>query len=57
MKERRKDELSPEETARRRDEVIRRMANTPPKPRIKDHRPRERERPVAADRSDREKGS
>lgn len=25
---------SPEETARRRDEVIRRMANTPPQPRV-----------------------
>ena len=26
------DEFSPEESARRRDEVIRRMANTPPQP-------------------------
>jgi hypothetical protein len=26
------DEFSAEETARRRDDVIRRMANTPPKP-------------------------
>lgn len=29
------DEFLPEETARRRDEVIRRMANTPPQPRTK----------------------
>lgn len=28
-------EFSPDETARRRDEVIRRMANTPPQPRVK----------------------
>ena len=28
------DEFSPEETARRRDEVVRRMANTPPQPRV-----------------------
>ena len=28
------EEYSGEETARRRDEVIRRMANTPPQPRI-----------------------
>lgn len=30
----RPDEYSPEEAARRRDEVIRRMANTPPQPRV-----------------------
>lgn len=29
------NEFSEEETARRRDEVIRRMANTPPQPRTK----------------------
>jgi hypothetical protein len=29
------EQYSPEETARRRDEVIRRMANTPPQPHIK----------------------
>ena len=28
------DDYSPEEAARRRDEVIRRMANTPPQPRV-----------------------
>jgi hypothetical protein len=28
------DEYDAEETARRRDEVIRRMANTPPQPRV-----------------------
>ena len=28
-------EFSDEETARRRDEVVRRMANTPPQPRVK----------------------
>lgn len=30
-----KDEYSESETERRRDEVIRRMANTPPQPKIK----------------------
>lgn len=36
------DEYTPEEAARRRDEVIRRMANTPPQPRAKTpaHRPK-----------------
>ena len=29
------DQFSPEEAARRRDKVIRRMANTPPQPRSK----------------------
>ena len=29
------DQYSPEEAARRRDRVIRRMANTPPQPRAK----------------------
>ncbi len=29
------DQYNPEEAARRRDEVIRRMANTPPQPRAK----------------------
>jgi hypothetical protein len=28
------EEFSPEETARRRDSVVRRMANTPPQPKI-----------------------
>lgn len=31
------DQYSPEEAARRRDEVVRRMANTPPQPRPTDH--------------------
>lgn len=35
MAKQRTDEYSPEEIARRRDEVIRRMANTPPQPRAK----------------------
>lgn len=34
MPDRSDDEYSPEEAARRRDEVIRRMANTPPQPRV-----------------------
>lgn len=29
------DQFSPEEAAHRRDEVVRRMANTPPQPRTK----------------------
>ena len=29
-----KDHYNPEEAARRRDEVIRRMANTPPQPKL-----------------------
>jgi len=28
------DQFSPDEAARRRDEVIRRMANTPPQPKV-----------------------
>lgn len=31
----RDEQYSDEETARRRDEVVRRMANTPPQPRVK----------------------
>jgi len=37
------DQLTPEETARRRDEVLRRMLNTPPHP----HPDRRAERAVA----------
>ena len=33
------DEFSPEEAARRRDEVVRKMANTPPQPRKSPSRP------------------
>lgn len=32
------DQYTDAETARRRDEVIRRMANTPPQPKSRDHR-------------------
>ena len=31
------ERFSPAEAAKRRDEVIRRMANTPPQPKIKSH--------------------
>lgn len=31
----REDEFSPETAAQRRDEVVRRMANTPPQPKVK----------------------
>lgn len=33
-----KDQFSERETAKRRDEVIRRMANTPPQPKVKSPR-------------------
>lgn len=42
-------DFSPEETAHRRDEVIRRMANTPPQPKT-NHRPK-RKRKAVADRA------
>jgi hypothetical protein len=42
--------FSENETARRRDEVIRRMANTPPQPKLKSHRQR-RKKGVVADRA------
>lgn len=38
------DEFDAEETAHRRDEVVRRMANTPPQPRKKPTRSRQRKR-------------
>lgn len=38
-KKRDESQFSEEETARRRDEVIRRMANTPPKPRATSQNP------------------
>jgi hypothetical protein len=46
------DSFSDEETARRRDEVIRRMANTPPQPRVKRLPARRRKEagPTASDR-------
>lgn len=43
------DNYSPEETARRRDEVIRRMANTPPQPKPAPNRRPKKETPVAGD--------
>jgi hypothetical protein len=58
MTDRKKDEESftEEEIARRRDEVVRRMANTPPQPRIKPpgRRPK-KEAPSGADREARKK--
>lgn len=50
MKDAGDDEYKAEEIARRRDEVVRRMANTPPRPRIKDHPP-ERKKTTAGDRA------
>ena len=52
-KNRKPDEaFSPEEAARRRDEVIRRMANTPPQPRVKTPiRHPKTKKPTAADRT------
>jgi len=44
------DSYSPEEVARRRDEVVRRMANTPPQPRKKPSRRQGKKKPSASDR-------
>lgn len=45
------------EIARRRDEVVRRMANTPPRPRkTKDH-PRRKAKPTASDRAAHKRGA
>jgi hypothetical protein len=44
------DEFSPEEIARRRDEVIRRMANTPPQPRVSPKAPAKAAKEPAEDR-------
>lgn len=44
------DDYSPEEAARRRDEVIRRMANTPPQPRVSPQSKRAKK--AGADRAD-----
>lgn len=42
------DEYSVEEIAKRRDEVIRRMANTPPQPKATTpHRPKKKKKAVA----------
>jgi hypothetical protein len=43
------EKYSAPETARRRDEVVRRMANTPPQPKIIYHR--ERKKKAGADRA------
>lgn len=48
------DSYTAAETARRRDEVIRRMANTPPQPHIKASRPR-KGKPTAAGRAARKR--
>jgi hypothetical protein len=42
--------FSEQETSRRRDEVIRRMANTPPRPKIKSPRRQRNEKKAGADR-------
>ena len=52
------DEYSEKETAHRRDEVVRRMANTPPQPRMPKNLPRREKKTSTADRKkvrDREK--
>ena len=51
-------DYTPEEAAQRRDEVIRRMANTPPQPKIKtpNRRPGKR-KPTGADRAARNAAS
>jgi hypothetical protein len=43
------DSYTPEETARRRDVVIRRMANTPPQPRVSPKVPAKAPKESAAD--------
>ena len=47
------DEFAPKETARRRDEVVRRMANTPPQPRQKPTRRKGKKKPSASDQAPR----
>jgi hypothetical protein len=44
-------EYSPDETARRRDEVVRRMANTPPQPKAKIPVRPEKKKRAGADRA------
>ena len=44
------DEYTPEEAARRRDEVVRRMANTPPQPKATSPRPKKKKK-AGADRA------
>lgn len=43
------EEFTVEETARRRDEVIRRMANTPPQPKVSSKAPAKAAKESAAD--------
>jgi len=43
------DNLTPDEIARRRDEVIRRMANPPPQPHVTKPRRREKKKTTAPD--------
>lgn len=50
------DYLPDEEAARRRDEVIRRMANTPPQPRVS-HPPKAQKKKAAPGRSSRKPGA
>ena len=46
------DEFNADETARRRDEVVRRMANTLPQPRQKPICHQEKKKPSVSDRAD-----
>jgi hypothetical protein len=48
---RRNDNYSPDETARRRDEVIRRMANTPPQPKVTSLPRQGKKKKAASDRA------
>lgn len=45
------DQYSSEEAAHRRDEVIRRMANTPPQPKVTPSRRQGRKKKIVADRA------
>jgi hypothetical protein len=45
------DQYSEEETARRADEVIKRMLNTPPQPRTTKPAPKTKERPASKQRA------
>lgn len=51
MIERESDNFSEQETVRRRDEVIRRMANTPPQPKSKTPNRPKRKRKAGASRA------
>ncbi|MBC7102872.1 MAG: hypothetical protein H5U13_06560 [Parvibaculum sp.] len=45
------NEYTPAEVERRRDEVIRKMANTPPQPKPTSSRPQEKKTKAASDRA------